>query len=104
MPLCAIRHSGARDGERQNLITKYVGLQNIRAFGRYSSVLQFPHCVRLVLPRHRNECSANPHSQEGQMADKDAKPRGRPAKPYPTIPDTFGNVLKALVKPVKKGK
>ena len=28
--------------------------------------------------------------------------KGRPAQPYPRIPDTFGNVVKALVSPVKK--
>ena len=28
--------------------------------------------------------------------------RGRPEKPTPKIPDTFDNVIKALVKPVKK--
>ena len=31
------------------------------------------------------------------------KERGRPAKPYPRIPDTYENIIKALVKPVKKG-
>ena len=30
------------------------------------------------------------------------KERGRPAKPYPRIPDTYENIIKALVKPVKK--
>ena len=30
------------------------------------------------------------------------QPRGRPAKPYPKIPDTYENIIKALVKPVKK--
>ena len=38
------------------------------------------------------------------MADKEAKPSGHPAKLIPPIPDTYENVLKALVKPVKKGK
>lgn len=33
------------------------------------------------------------------MADK---PKGRPAKPYPKIPDTYENIVKALVKPKKK--
>ena len=28
--------------------------------------------------------------------------KGRPAQPYPKIPDTFENVIKALVSPVKK--
>ena len=28
------------------------------------------------------------------------KERGRPAKPYPRIPDTYENIIKALVKPV----
>ena len=28
------------------------------------------------------------------------KPKGRPAKPYPSIPDTYENIVKALVKPV----
>ena len=28
--------------------------------------------------------------------------RGRPVKPTPKIPDTFENVIKALVKPVKE--
>lgn len=30
------------------------------------------------------------------------KPRGRPEKPVEPIPDSFENVIKALVKPVKK--
>ena len=30
------------------------------------------------------------------------KERGRPAKPYPRIPDTYENIIKALVKPMKK--
>ena len=30
------------------------------------------------------------------------KERGRPAKPYPKIPDTYENIIKALVRPVKK--
>ena len=30
------------------------------------------------------------------------KERGRPAKPYPRIPDTYENIIKALVRPVKK--
>ena len=30
------------------------------------------------------------------------KKRGRPAKPYPKIPDTYENIIKALVRPVKK--
>ena len=31
------------------------------------------------------------------------KPRpGRPAKPYPRIPDAFENVIKALVQPVER--
>ena len=29
------------------------------------------------------------------------RPKGRPARPYPKTPDTFENVVKALVKPVK---
>ena len=36
------------------------------------------------------------------MSDKpERKERGRPAKPAPRIPDTFENVVKALVAPVK---
>ena len=36
------------------------------------------------------------------MPDKpERKERGRPAKPLPRIPDTFENVVKALVAPVK---
>ena len=31
------------------------------------------------------------------------RPRGRPVKVTPKIPDTFDNVIKALVKPVKDG-
>jgi hypothetical protein len=38
---------------------------------------------------------------EVNMGDK---PKGRPAKPYPKIPDTYENIVKALVKPVKKDK
>lgn len=34
------------------------------------------------------------------MAKK--KERGRPAKPYPRIPDTYENIIKTLVRPVKK--
>ena len=30
------------------------------------------------------------------------KEKGRPAKPYPKIPDTYENIIKALVKPMKK--
>ena len=30
------------------------------------------------------------------------KERGRPAKPYPRIPDTYENIVKALVRSVKK--
>lgn len=30
------------------------------------------------------------------------RPRGRPVKVTPKIPDTFDNVIKALVKPVKE--
>ena len=30
------------------------------------------------------------------------KKRGRPPKPYPKIPDTYDNIIRALVKPVKK--
>ena len=30
------------------------------------------------------------------------KERGRSAKPYPKIPDTYENIIKALVRPVKK--
>ena len=37
------------------------------------------------------------------MPDKpERKERGRPAKPLPRIPDTFENVVKALVAPAKK--
>ena len=32
------------------------------------------------------------------------RPKGRPARPYPKIPDTFENVIKALVQPVKESK
>ena len=32
------------------------------------------------------------------------KPRGRPVQPTEKIPDTFENVIKALVKPVKEEK
>ena len=40
--------------------------------------------------------------QETAMPDKsERKERGRPAKPVPRIPDTFENVVKALVAPVK---
>ena len=35
---------------------------------------------------------------------KPQRQRGRPARPYPKIPDTFENVVKALVQPVKEGK
>ena len=31
------------------------------------------------------------------------RPRGRPARPYSKIPDTFKNVVKALVRPVSGG-
>ena len=34
------------------------------------------------------------------MATK--KPMGRPPKPAPHIPDTFENIIKTLVKPVKE--
>ena len=38
------------------------------------------------------------------MSDaKDSKPpKGRPPRPTPSIPDTFENIIKALVKPIKK--
>lgn len=36
------------------------------------------------------------------MTKKVKKPRGRPPKNIVKIPDTFENVIKALVKPVKK--
>ena len=39
-------------------------------------------------------------SQAEFLVDKDV--RGRLARPYPYIPDTFKNVVKALVKPVKR--
>ena len=32
------------------------------------------------------------------------RPKGRPARVYPKIPDTFENVVKALVRPVKEPK
>ena len=32
------------------------------------------------------------------------KKRGRPPKPVEKIPDTFENILKAVLKPVKKAK
>ena len=35
------------------------------------------------------------------MAQTDKVKRGRPEKIIPPIPDTFENVIKALVKPVK---
>ena len=36
------------------------------------------------------------------MPEKSKRPVGRPVKPDPTIPDTFENVIRALVKPVKR--
>ena len=36
------------------------------------------------------------------MKEKEVKPVGRPARPYPRIPDTFENIIKALVQPIKK--
>ena len=39
------------------------------------------------------------------MEKKEKKQRGRPPKPMPEqIPDTFENVVKALVRPVEKKK
>ncbi len=38
------------------------------------------------------------------MGQTDKVKRGRPEKIIPPIPDTFENVIKALVKPVKEGK
>ena len=35
------------------------------------------------------------------MPQKTTRPKGRPAKPSPAIPDTFENVLKALVATAK---
>ena len=32
------------------------------------------------------------------------RPKGRPARPIPQIPDTFEAVVKALVQPVKESK
>ena len=36
------------------------------------------------------------------MPTKQKRGKGRPPKPIPRIPDTFENVVKALVAPVKK--
>ena len=36
------------------------------------------------------------------MTSKQKRGKGRPAQQYPRIPDTFENVVKALVAPVKK--
>ena len=41
--------------------------------------------------------------RKNKSDERGERPVGRPPEIIPPIPDTFENVIKALVKPVKKG-
>ena len=74
----------------------------------YIAARAFDHIAEVVLDLLSAGRGGEQHYRSGSrlaggVSMTKKKVRGRPAKPYPKIPDTYENIIKALVRPAKKG-